>query len=79
MIFFESLRLVGEPVLVDDQAGVEVALSGAPTRSLKEQHLGLSSAPGQARPSRKFAVVYWPGMAIRRPPAATSSIDDPAR
>ena len=33
----------------------------------------LSCAWGNARPRRKFAVVYFPGMAILSAPAATSS------
>jgi hypothetical protein len=32
-------------------------------------------ASGNASPSRKFAVVYLPGIAMRRPPDRTSSVE----
>ena len=64
----QSLRLVGEPVLVNDQPGVELAVRAAPARWPKTAVRSCSRASGNARPSRKLAVVYFPGIAIRRCP-----------
>ena len=74
----QPLLCVGEPVLVNDQPGVELAAQHAPLDRPRTPARSCLRAAGKARPSRKFAVVYLPGIAIRSPPAATSSRRDRA-
>ena len=53
----QPLRLVGEAVLVDDEPGVELVRRAAPARSPRTPAASCRCAFGNARPSRKFAVV----------------------
>ena len=62
----QALRGVGEAVLVNDQAGVERPVEHAHLRSRRRAARSCRSPPGNASDSRKFAVVYLPGIAIFR-------------